>query len=119
MGQKAVFCEKVPFFNFHTLYLDDITSDHFFSDILGGGRPELNTMPPIVGFSDMFFIQNQHLEVLRYGQDRWYNLGDHHPYSTFNGHLFGKPIVFPVLTHLCPKNAFFSPEVDPKIRHTH
>ena len=56
---------------------------HFstFFNILGGGRPELNTMPPIVGFSDMFFIPNQHLEVLRYGQDRWYNFGDHHPHG--------------------------------------
>ena len=57
MVQKAVFFEKVPFFNFHALYLDEITLNQFFSDILGWGRPELNTMPPTVGFSDMFLYK--------------------------------------------------------------
>ena len=78
MAQKAFFVKKCHFSTFMHYILTRLPRI-IFSDILGGSRPELNTMPPIVGFSDMFFIQNQHLEVLRYGRDRRYNFGDHHP----------------------------------------
>ena len=70
MGQRSIFKSLANVFR---------DGKSIFSDILGGGRLELNTMPPIVSFSDMFFIQNQHLEVLRYERDRRYNFGDHHP----------------------------------------
>ena len=71
----------MPFFNFRA-YLEGIALNNFHCEILGvGGRPELNIIPPIVAFSDTFYIENQHLEELRYRCDRRYNFGDYHLYS--------------------------------------
>ena len=66
MAQNAFFVKKC---HFSTCTISRrVASDRFSFNILGRGRPELKALLPMVGFCDMFFIQNNSLEILRYGR---------------------------------------------------
>lgn len=64
MAQNAFFVKKC---HFSTCTISRrVASDRFSFNILGRGRPELKALLPMVGFCDMFFIQNQPIEVICY-----------------------------------------------------